>query len=275
MTSKNNDVLCHMNKPFHLLQKNYNNIFISSDFHYNHQRDFLWKPRGFNSYQEHDKFIEEQCESLTKNDLLIYLGDYSLNTTDEQTLSLLRRTKAKMLYVFGNHEGFHSRFYRNSLQKFYKSFINQEDVNNGMAEDHASLHGMNFVSSTPFQIFPFSVGKDDNEGFAGMSNYNDGTITYFGEECYLRINNSFIFCRHMAPLIWDKMKYENYYALCGHSHGNCDKLNVDSQFGKIFDVGVDNAIKYNGSAFFKIAEIEQIMKNKSVKIFDHHGDDNV
>lgn len=123
------------------------------------------KPRGFSSFQEHDKFIENECSKLTKNDLLIYLGDYSLNTTDENTSSLLHKTKAKMFYIFGNHEGYHSRFYRESLHAFYKTFHNLSAIDDGLAKDHSSLHGSNFVSEIPFQIFPFSVDKTTKEGF--------------------------------------------------------------------------------------------------------------
>ena len=64
--------------------------------------------------------------------MLIYLGDYSLNTTDEQTSSLLHKTKAKMFYIFGNHEGYHSRFYRESLHAFYKTFHDISAINNDL-----------------------------------------------------------------------------------------------------------------------------------------------
>ena len=267
-----------MNNISRINRKDYDNIYFASDFHYNHQRDFLWKPRGFKSYQEHDRFLEEQCRTLTVNDLLIYLGDYSLNTTDEQTSKLLHMTPARMFYIFGNHEGYHSRFYKNALHKFFKGYINQEHKKNGGSDDHASLHGANFVSDFPFQIFPFSVDKTSGEGFAGiqrkLGKWDAGNdIIYFGEEGYFKIGNNHYFCRHMAPLIWDKMKHDNFFSLCGHSHGNCPKLNIDSQEGKILDVGVDNAMKHNGTAFFKIEEIDNIMSKKAIKIFDHHGDE--
>lgn len=270
-----------MNKPSKIKRNDYDNIYFASDFHYNHQRDFLWKPRGFSSFQEHDKFIENECSKLTKNDLLIYLGDYSLNTTDENTSSLLHKTKAKMFYIFGNHEGYHSRFYRESLHAFYKTFHNLSAIDDGLAKDHSSLHGSNFVSEIPFQIFPFSVDKTTKEGFPGVrrklgKDDAGNEIVYFGEEGYFQIGNSFFFCRHMAPLIWDKMKYENYFSICGHSHGNLEIAKPSHKNdGKILDVGVDNAIEYNGSAFFKVEEVNDIMNRKKVKIYDHHGDEHI
>ena len=243
-----------MNKPIKLNRNNYNNIYFASDFHYNHQRDFIWTPRGFKSYQEHDKFLENQCASLKDNDLLIYLGDYSLNSTDEQTSSLLHKTRAQIFYIFGNHEGYHSRFYRNSLQRFFGEKGNA-------------------------QIFPFSVDKTNNLGMPGITHNNGkycNDITYFGEEGYFQIGNNFYFCRHMAPLIWDRMKYDNQFALCGHSHGNLKSaLPTSLNTGKILDVGVDVALQCNGTAFLTIKEIDEIMNKKKIVIHDHHGDDNI
>ena len=242
-----------MNKPLRIHHSQFANIYFASDFHYNHQRDFLWGPRGFKSYKEHDAFIEAQVDTLTENDLLIYLGDYSLNTTDEQTAALLARTKAKIFYVFGNHEGYHSRFYRKSFDKF----------------------AAKIPCSSLFQIFPFSVDKTNGEGCAGFEN-DPRTISYFGEEAYFSIGHTHYFCRHMAPLIWDKMKDKSFVAICGHSHGNLNVGKPDTlDGGKILDIGVDNALKYNGTAFFTVQEVNTIMSQKQIKIFDHHGDDNV
>jgi hypothetical protein len=272
-----------MNKPYKIHRNDYDNIYLSSDFHYNHTKDFLWKPRGFTSFQEHDKFIENQCESLSSNDLLIFLGDYSLNTTDEQTSALLHKKKAIIFFINGNHEAVHSRMYKNSLTNFFKGWVNVDAMNSGVSQDHASLHGANFNSDYPIQLLPFSVNKTTNVGFPGIQkkqSRNDDRvcdhIVYFGEEGYFQIGNSFFFCRHMAPLIWDKMKYDNYFAITGHSHSNLKIANPEHlDGGKILDVGVDNALKYNGSAFFRLEDVVSIMGTKKAQFFDHHGEEHV
>jgi len=275
-------IVIDMNNPLRIHKSDYNKIYFASDFHYNHQRDFLWKPRGFKSYQEHDNFIRSECKNLDRDDLLIFLGDYSLNTTDNQTYQLLVDTKATIFYIFGNHEGYHSRFYKNSLLKFMRSFYDASAIKNGVAHDHASLHGGYFNSYSKFQIFPFSVDKHSGEGFPGFNRpdkikgIKSNPLVYFGEEGYFQIGNTNFFCRHMAPLIWDKMKYDNYVAVCGHSHGNLDIAKPNHyKSGKILDVGVDNALKHNGSAFFSVEEVVEIMSKKNIKIYDHHGDEHV
>ena len=251
-----------MNKPFKINVNDYENIYTGSDFHYNHQRDFIFKPRGFETYQDHDKFIREQCETLTVNDLLIYLGDYSLNTTDEQTSELLHKTKARIFYIQGNHEGYHSRFSRDSLMEYAKQY-------GGLHDD--------ISNSKNVTIFPFSVNKTTKEGHIGIAPKRKDVemrdITYFGEDATFQLGNSFWYVRHMAPLIWDKMKCDNYYAIFGHSHSNLKGAQpTDTTNGLWMDVGMDNAKSYNGTAFFSRHDIETLMKRKVVKIHDHHGD---
>ena len=163
-----------------------------------------------------------------------------------------------------------------------RSFYDASAIRDGLAKDHASLHGGYFNSYSKFQIFPFSVDKDSGEGFPGFErprfkgSKKSNPLVYFGEEGYFQIGDTHFFCRHMAPLIWDKMKYDSYVAVCGHSHSNLEIAKPDHyESGKILDVGVDNAIKYNGTAFFSVDEVVDIMSKKKIKIYDHHGDDNI
>jgi calcineurin-like phosphoesterase family protein len=95
-------------------------------------------------------------------------------------------------------------------------------------------------------------------------------ITLMGYEFLLDIDHERFFCRHMAPLIWgDQNKKRN--CIIGHSHGNLIQANPDqSGFGKMLDVGVENAKKYNNTAFFKLGEVVGIMNNKPESSFDHH-----
>lgn len=250
-------------KTTKIKRNDYDNIYFGSDFHYNHLRDFIWTPRGFTKFEDHDKFLEDECDKLTKKDLLIYLGDFSLNSDDERTWNLVRRIKADIIYVAGNHESVMSRIYKNALKGCINSFFGET--------------AMKGYEKFPYVIFPFTVRKDDKKGLPGDSlsvapQTNWDKIVFYGEEINLNIGNLNLYCRHMAPLIWDHMKEDSFPALCGHSHGNCAKINIDNLEGKILDVGVDNALKYNGTAFFTVEDIGNIMKTKVTKIHDHHGE---
>ena len=81
-------------------------IWFSSDWHINHNKDFIFKARGFNSVQEHNRFILETVnEQIAADDTLFYLGDMFLNSTDELAGSFLRQIRCKNLfYILGNHE---------------------------------------------------------------------------------------------------------------------------------------------------------------------------
>jgi hypothetical protein len=114
------------------------------------------------------------------------------------------------------------------------------------------------------------------KGFEGCQLYPmkiSQNVTLMGYEFLLDIDKNYFYCRHMAPLIWPDMHRgdASRVAIIGHSHGNLMPANPDyNGFGKMLDVGVENAIKYNGSAFFSLDEVIDIMNKKENSHFDHH-----
>lgn len=95
-------------------------------------------------------------------------------------------------------------------------------------------------------------------------------ITLMGYEFLLDIDYHKFYVRHMASLIWPEMNRSRTH-ICGHSHANLKQANPDGNgFGKILDVGVENAKKWNGTAFFTLEEVLEIMSMKETSHFDHH-----
>jgi len=95
-------------------------------------------------------------------------------------------------------------------------------------------------------------------------------VTHLGDNFLLDIDRHKFYCTHMAPMIWPD-KDRNRHAVFGHSHGSLECANVgNSSFGKMIDVGVDNALKHNGTAFFSVEEIATILKEKEQNKLDHH-----
>lgn len=86
-------------------------IYVSSDFHLGHQRDFVWKARGFNSVHEHDDgVINSVNETVRPNDILLFLGDFCLNTTMDQFDAYIDRIKCQnILSLWGNHNNPHEK----------------------------------------------------------------------------------------------------------------------------------------------------------------------
>jgi len=79
--------------------------YFASDFHIEHNREFIYKNRGFNSIEEHDKALfKEVREKLTTNDTLYYLGDFSFRHTVNEILEDISHIPCKVIFITGNHD---------------------------------------------------------------------------------------------------------------------------------------------------------------------------
>jgi calcineurin-like phosphoesterase family protein len=83
----------------------YNNLFVTSDTHFNHNQEFLYKARGYESPQEMtEDMIRIINETVGENGILLHLGDFCLNTTEEQYFDILSKLKIKEIWMlWGNH----------------------------------------------------------------------------------------------------------------------------------------------------------------------------
>lgn len=83
-----------------------NKIFISSDYHFFHNREFIYKPRGFNSIEEMNQTILDNHNKIIEPDDDVYLlGDLLLGGPDklEEGLELINKLNGKLHLVRGNH----------------------------------------------------------------------------------------------------------------------------------------------------------------------------
>jgi len=83
------------------------NIWISSDYHFNHDKEFIWKARGFESVEEmNETIVKKNNECVAPEDTLIICGDLMLGGADklEEGLALLNRMNGLKLVVGGNHD---------------------------------------------------------------------------------------------------------------------------------------------------------------------------
>lgn len=79
-------------------------IFLTSDTHFGHSKDFLYSPRGFPSIQEHDEAIIANWNSVVGPDDIVYhLGDVMLGD-NEHGMECLRRLNGNIKIVSGNHD---------------------------------------------------------------------------------------------------------------------------------------------------------------------------
>ena len=79
-------------------------IFLTSDLHFCHDREFLYKPRGFdNIYEMNNAIVTNWNEHVNACDDVYILGDVMLNDNTEG-LRLLKSLKGHIHIIRGNHD---------------------------------------------------------------------------------------------------------------------------------------------------------------------------
>ena len=79
-------------------------IYVTSDTHFCHNREFLYRPRGFSSAGEMNYAIVSNWNNTVSDDDHVYLlGDVMLNDNVEGA-RLLKCLKGKIHIILGNHD---------------------------------------------------------------------------------------------------------------------------------------------------------------------------
>ena len=79
-------------------------IWLTSDTHFGHDREFVWGPRGFNNVEEHDQaIIENWNKVVAPGDTVYHLGDVMLGD-NKHGLECLEQLNGKIYIVKGNHD---------------------------------------------------------------------------------------------------------------------------------------------------------------------------
>ena len=83
--------------------ENKHNIWFTSDLHFNHDKEFVWKERGFNSVQEmNDKILENLNACISPDDDLYILGDLFLG--GKADIEILKSIPGHIHIIAGNHD---------------------------------------------------------------------------------------------------------------------------------------------------------------------------
>ena len=80
-------------------------IWLTSDLHFNHDREFIYAPRGFESIKDMNEVIIENFNHYVEEDDDLYiLGDIMLGQDLEAGLNLLFQLPGRLHLVRGNHD---------------------------------------------------------------------------------------------------------------------------------------------------------------------------
>ena len=156
-------------------------IWVTSDLHLGHDREFIWRPRGFQSCAEmNEKILANLNEFVQTQDDLWILGDLTLGDL-EKAKPLLARIPGHVHVVLGNHDTERRRAYYESLGwdchiayilkhnkcRFYLSHyptitenLEEEYLTQAMINLYGHLHQQtNFYEDRPFC---YHVGVDSH-----------------------------------------------------------------------------------------------------------------
>lgn len=208
-------------------------LWVCSDFHLGHDREFIWGKRGFKNIYEHDSFIIKNLVDSTtkflsnnpgKSLTILHLGDLSFNDNS--------CARAKQLFNI--------------------KYLNEEVIRIlAIPGNHA--HNFKELIKSP-----------DKKHIIG----DQGQIRICGDG--IRENYKSLIFSHYPILEWPRGANG---VICGHCHGNEDQINLPNisnpktySLGSILDCGVDNALIYSNhlKCYFTINEIQKILKDKKV-----------
>lgn len=80
-------------------------FYFISDTHFNHNKPFIYEPRGFSSVQEADAaIIKNWNETVGKNDDIYVVGDFFLGTDMKYIDEVLNTLHGKIHLIIGNHD---------------------------------------------------------------------------------------------------------------------------------------------------------------------------
>lgn len=99
--------------------EDYDNLFVTSDTHFNHNKEFVYATRGYVSPTEMTiDMIRIINETVGENGILLHLGDFCLNTDQSMYMDIMSRLKVKAIWLlWGNHN--------NPIQKSFGGSVTQ------------------------------------------------------------------------------------------------------------------------------------------------------
>lgn len=229
-----------MNRILKFKQTDDQKVYWSSDFHLGHNPKWpipIWKQRGFDSVNEMNySIIKSINDTVRISDILFFLGDFCLNTTESQFEEFLSRINCQTIYtLWGNHNSQVWDVYKKSVKRYLEK----------MDDD--------FTATQP---------KDDIEIYPIQ--YRN--LIFIGNYVEIVVDGRYYILQHYPVLIWNNQS-SGVAHLTGHSHGNLPFSQPNNLESKILDVGWDLWKKP-----LSTKEVLDIMNKKSIyKSEDHHG----
>ena len=110
--------------------------WFTSDLHFGHDREFIYKPRGFDNIIDHNEtLIKNINEDVAEDDNLYIIGDIMLGD-NSLGLEYLCRINCKNIYIItGNHD-------TDTRKELYKNCSNVKSVELAMLYKYKKYHAL-------------------------------------------------------------------------------------------------------------------------------------
>lgn len=130
-------------------------VYLTSDLHFGHDREFVWKVRGYESVQEMNLAqVSKWNKTVTDEDDVYALGDLMLG--DPSNIEFIKQLKGKIHIVLGNHD-------TANREKMYRELPNVVEVAEvGIRLKHKKHH---FVLTH----YPMLTGNLEKESLKQMT----------------------------------------------------------------------------------------------------------
>ncbi len=110
------------------------NIWLTSDFHFNHDKEFIYKPRGFNTIEEMNIAILSNFNSIiSSEDDMYILGDLCLGKDLEKNKKLISSLNGSLHIIRGNHD-------TDNRIEMYKECPNVVEIENALYFKYNNYH---------------------------------------------------------------------------------------------------------------------------------------
>lgn len=179
------------------------NVFFLGCLHFGHDKEFLWKKRGYSSVIEHDiDLLKRWNKKVQKGDVVFLLGDTLFGQSGEERLKdLIKELNGSQFYLMpGNHTA--------GWRQLYKS------------------------------CFIYDVGSVDIFGRVKMQ--IDDKLVYFIPNYFeIYVDGHPIVLSHYPIRCWNSYA-KGSWMLHSHVHGSLESSLSTHKQGKILDCGVES-----------------------------------
>jgi calcineurin-like phosphoesterase family protein len=227
-----------MNKELRIRQSETQKVYLTSDWHIFHNPKWpipIWKMRGFSSLDESNRFIIESVNSKVRtDDILINLGDLTLNCSESQFEELLSQIHCQTIYcLFGNHNGPCYSIYKREVNRWLNLIPD----------------GYKYISGNGIEpeIYPLRYRN----------------IVFVGNYLELTVDGQYFILSHFPQSSWNHSSKGSIHCH-GHVHST-KEIPYINKIGRMIDVGFD----YNKKPI-SVNEIKTLMSKIDIKHEGHH-----